>query len=178
MNAVEAAWAHVVAALEPEHFPPQSTTSTPFSYSASRSGIRDGMNFSLLWAALVDPSKMFSMALSLVSSPPSTLSQEASFYPPLDAISYITDSTYGTFGGIFNAPAGEASPTTSRAYNYCTMPHPHPDRYQPPSPVQNGSVEAQLVYVEYMQRHQRRTAYNILPEGEVGIALPRLHRAF
>lgn len=150
----------------------------PSFSSANRSSVHDGMNFSLLWAALVDPSKMFSMALSLVSSPPSTLSQEASFYPPLDAISYITDSTYGTFGGIFNAPAEAASPTTSEAYNYCTMPHPHPDRYEPPSPVQNGSVEAQLVYVEYIQRHQRRTAYNILPGGEVGTASPWPHCAF
>lgn len=170
---MEAAWAHVADALMPEYSPPQSpasTTSTPFSHSASRSGIRDGMDFSLLWAALVDPSKMLSMALSLVSFPPSTLSQETSFYPPLNAISYITDSTYGTFGGVFNAPTEKASPTTSGAYNYCTMPHPHRSRYQPPSPVQNGSVEAQLVYVEYMQRHQRRTAYNILPGGEVGTA--------
>lgn len=125
------------------------------------------MNFSLLWATLVDPSKMFSMALSLVSSPPSTISQENSFYPPLDSVSFITDSTYGTFGGVFAAPTDDASPTGSENYNYCTMPHPRPDTYRPPLPVQNRSVEAQLVYVEYLQRHQRRTPYNILPGGEV-----------
>lgn len=130
------------------------------------------MNFSLLWAALVDPSKMFSMALSLVSSPPSTISRENSFYPPLDSVSFITDRTYGTFGGVFTAPADDASPTASETYNYCTMPHPHPDTYQPPSPVQNRSVDAQLVYVEYMQRHQRRTPYNILPGGEVNDLIP------
>lgn len=136
------------------------------------------MNFSLIWAALVDPSKMFSMALSLISSPQSTISQESSFYPPLDSISFITDGTYGTFGGVFSAPAGDASPTASEAYNYCTMPHPRPDTYQPPSPVRNHSVEAQLVYVEYTQRHQRRTAYNILPGGEVGDPIPRSLRDF
>lgn len=125
------------------------------------------MDFSLLWATLVDPSKMFSMALSLVSSPPSTISQENSFYPPLDSVSFITDSTYGTFGGVFTAPEDRASPTGSRNYNYCTMPHPDPDTYQPPSPVHRGSIEAQLVYVEYVQRHQRRTPYNILSGGEV-----------
>lgn len=136
------------------------------------------MNFSLLWAALVDPSKMFSMALSLISSPPSTTSPEDSFYPPLDSVSFITNSSYGTFGGVFTAPADEASATASENYNYCTMPHPHPDTYQPPLPVQNRSVEAQLVYVEYMQRHQRRTPYNILPGGEVSDLIPVSQRPF
>ncbi|KAA8641302.1 uncharacterized protein ATNIH1004_002042 [Aspergillus tanneri] len=35
-----------------------------------------------------------------------------------------------------------------------------------PSPVANNSVSARLVYLEYLQRHQRRTPYNILPGGE------------
>lgn len=132
------------------------------------------MNFSLLWAGLVDPSKMFSMALSLGSSPAPTPSPENSFYPPLESVSFITDSTYGSFGGVFTGPADDASPTTSGNYNYCTMPHPHPDTYQPPSPVQNRSVGARLVYVEYIQRHQRRTPYNILPGGEVSDLIPFL----
>lgn len=125
------------------------------------------MNLSLLWAALVDPSKMMSMALSLVDYATSVKSQESSFYPPLESISFITNSSYGNYGGHYTAPADDASPVASRSYNYCTMPHPFPDSYQPPSPVQNKSVQAQLVYVEYVQRHQRRTAYNILPGGEV-----------
>jgi acid phosphatase len=47
------------------------------------------------------------------------------------------------------------------------MPHPHVDHYSPPRPVTNHTVSARLVYLEYLQRHQRRTPYNILPGGEV-----------
>ncbi|KAL4783581.1 histidine phosphatase superfamily [Aspergillus varians] len=46
------------------------------------------------------------------------------------------------------------------------MPHPHADTYSLPGPVANKSVSAKLVYLEYLQRHQRRTPYNILPGGE------------
>ncbi|KAJ5626305.1 histidine acid phosphatase [Penicillium lagena] len=109
---------------------------------------------------------MFSLALSLLDSPTPSISQEASFYPPLSSLSYITNSEYGTFGGIFSAPAREATENLSGSYDYCTMPHPSPESYQSPPPVYNHSIDAQLVYVEYMQRHQRRTAYNILPGGE------------
>lgn len=133
------------------------------------------MNFTLMFAPFVDLSKMFSMALSLMSaSAPSAtpISPERSFYPPLDSLSYITNAEYGTFGGRFSAPAQEATQNISGIYDYCTMPHPRPETYRAPSPVHNDSVEAQLVYVEYMQRHQRRTAYNILPGGEV--LLPRV----
>lgn len=126
------------------------------------------MTLSLVWAALLDPSKMFSMALSLISSPGPTISPVGSFYPPLDSISYIADVTRGTFGGVFTAPAEASSAVGSGAYDYCTMPHPHPDRYQLPLPVQNHTADARLIYVEYIQRHQRRTPYNILPGGEVG----------
>lgn len=128
------------------------------------------MNFSLIWAALVDPSKLWSTALTLVvdlSPAPKGPSPDASFYPPLDSISYITNNEYGTYGGRFTAPADEVTPEVDGAYNYCSMPHPLAERYQPPPPVQNVSVEAELIYVEYMQRHQRRTPYNILPGGEV-----------
>lgn len=125
------------------------------------------MTFSLMFASLVDPSKMFSLALSLLDFPTPSISPEGSFYPPLSSLSYITNSKYGTFGGIFSATAREATENLSGYYDYCTMPHPSPESYQSPPPVQNHSVDAQLVYVEYMQRHQRRTAYNILPGGEV-----------
>lgn len=47
------------------------------------------------------------------------------------------------------------------------MPHPRADVYQLPTPVANGSVRAELVYLQYIQRHQRRTSYNSLPGGEV-----------
>ncbi|KAJ5106073.1 hypothetical protein NUU61_003420 [Penicillium alfredii] len=124
------------------------------------------MNFSILWASLVDPSKMFSMALSLASSPVPTITPGGSFYPPLHSLSYITDNKQGTFGGVYNAPAEKPTKDHSGDYDYCTMPHPSPKSYSAPTPVQNHSVQAQLVYVEYMQRHQRRTPYNILPGGE------------
>ncbi|KAJ6014799.1 histidine acid phosphatase [Penicillium herquei] len=126
------------------------------------------MNFSLIWAALVNPSKLFSTALTLIvdQRPDTGGSSDASFYPPLDVISYITNAKYGTYSGIFTAPADEETEKIDGTYNYCTMPHPSPDIYQLPSPVQKGTAEAQLIYVEYMQRHQRRTPYNILPGGE------------
>lgn len=90
-----------------------------------------------------------------------------SFYPPLNHTTYITNSSLGTYGGIFNAPGDSASRTGEDVYNYCTMPHPHADTYALPKPVSNGSVSAKLVHLSYMQRHQRRTPYNILPGGEV-----------
>ncbi|KAJ5288887.1 hypothetical protein N7478_001917 [Penicillium angulare] len=126
------------------------------------------MNFSLIWAALVDPSKILSMAFSLVvvGESVASVSSDASFYPPLDSMSYITNSKYGTYGGVFTASTDRETTVINGSYNYCTMPHPTADNYQPPSPVQNGSVEARLIYLEYVQRHQRRTPYNILPGGE------------
>ena len=93
------------------------------------------MNFSLIWAGLADPSKMFSMALSLIASPEPTICSEASFYPPLDLISYITDAGYGTFGSKYIAPAESESAFSDSFYNYCTMPHPDPQHYELPSPV-------------------------------------------
>ncbi len=47
------------------------------------------------------------------------------------------------------------------------MPHPLAQEYEKPAPVANGSVKAELVYLQYLQRHQRRTPYNILPTGEL-----------
>ncbi|KAF2774185.1 phosphoglycerate mutase-like protein [Teratosphaeria nubilosa] len=73
----------------------------------------------------------------------------STFYPPnLNSTLYITNTTlYGT-------------------YDYCFMPHPRLLEYNLPEPVASGSVKANLVYLHYIQRHQRRTAYNILPGGE------------
>lgn len=129
------------------------------------------MTFPLIWTALFDPSKMFSMGVSLITPATSPVAPEDTFYPPLDSISYITGGAGPSFGEKFTAPAEGPASMVCAAYDYCAMPHPHPDRYQPPLPVQNRSVEAQLVYVEYIQRHQRRTTYNILPGGEVGQSL-------
>lgn len=134
------------------------------------------MTFSLVWAVLLDPSKMFSIGFSLINPGTYTVAPEDTFYPPLDSESYITDGAGRSFQEMFTAPAEEASSMGSAAYDYCSMPHPHSDRYQPPPPVQNGSVKAQLVYVEYIQRHQRRTAYNIPPGGEVCYFNSLIHR--
>ncbi|KAL4967056.1 histidine phosphatase family protein [Aspergillus stella-maris] len=88
------------------------------------------------------------------------------FYPPLNHTTYITNVSLGSYGGIFSAPADHATSTGEEEYNYCTMPHPHVDTWRLPRPVENGSVDATMVFLEYVQRHQRRTPYNILPGGE------------
>lgn len=74
--------------------------------------------------------------------------------------SSITDTVYRgvNLGNIIRQvpePAWDlASPFGS--YNYCYMPHPRRDQYDP---VENGK----LLYVEYIQRHQKRTPYNLIP---------------
>jgi acid phosphatase len=96
------------------------------------------------------------------------------FYPPtLNDTSYITDSSRGTYGGIYQSPTREPNASLPYGtYDYCQMPHPRVQEYQLPEPVRNGSVRAKIVYLEYLQRHQRRTPYNILPGGEVRISRP------
>lgn len=119
-----------------------------------------------IYEGLVD---MFSLFLSFLSSGTPSLARD-SFYPPLNHTTYITDSSLGPYGGIYAAPADQPSPASDDVYNYCSMPHPRADTYVLPSLIANSSVEARLVYLEYMQRHQRRTPYNILPAGEVRLA--------
>ncbi|KAM0169085.1 hypothetical protein ACHAPF_010335 [Botrytis cinerea] len=96
------------------------------------------------------------------------LSPSETLYPiGLNDTLYITNTSLGSYGGIYSAPV---KPTTSNitygTYDYCSMPHPRVQEYRLPSPIANGSVKAQLVYLEYLQRHQRRTMYNVLPSGE------------
>lgn len=91
------------------------------------------------------------------------------FYPPtLNSTSYITDSSLGSYGGVYNA-ATRSSQTKAPygVYDYCSMPHPRSTEYTLPAAIANGSMTGSIVYLEYMQRHQRRTPYNILPGGEV-----------
>jgi acid phosphatase len=93
------------------------------------------------------------------------------FYPPtLNSTAWITNSSIGTYGGVFTAgkesSLGEAAYGT---YDYCSMPHPRVQEYAMPAAVSNGSVKAKLVYLEYLQRHQKRTAYNLFPEGEATV---------
>lgn len=74
-------------------------------------------------------------------------------------VASITDTIYqgvslGNLTSQIPQPAwNSASPFGS--YNYCFMPHPRMDVYEP---VANGT----LVYVDYIQRHQKRTPYNLL----------------
>lgn len=92
-----------------------------------------------------------------------------SFYPPgLNDTAYIANASIGTYGGIYQAPTRNNDNTGKPYgyYDYCTMPHPRVEEYELPEPVRTGSVKARLVYLEYLQRHQRRTPYNILPGGE------------
>ncbi|KAJ5157726.1 uncharacterized protein N7482_008826 [Penicillium canariense] len=96
------------------------------------------------------------------------LSPLDTFYPPtLNQTSYISNASIGTYGGIYTAPTkGPTGGNPYGTYDYCAMPHPRSQEYQLPEPIAKGSVKGQLVYLEYLQRHQRRTPYNILPGGE------------
>jgi acid phosphatase len=118
-----------------------------------------------LYEALVN---MLSLGLTLLFSGTATLASWDTFYPPLNHTTFITNTSYGTYGGIYTAPADSpSSPSAGDVYNYCSMPHPRGETYSLPPPVANHSIKAKLVYLEYLQRHQRRTPYNILPGGEV-----------
>lgn len=116
---------------------------------------------------------MFSWSIALVGVTVPValgLTPLETFYPPtLNDTAYISNASIGTYGGIYQAPTrGENTGNPYGSYDYCTMPHPRTEEYELPEPVKNGSVRASLVYLEYLQRHQRRTPYNILPGGEVG----------
>ncbi|CAK7230513.1 hypothetical protein SCUCBS95973_007599 [Sporothrix curviconia] len=92
-----------------------------------------------------------------------TMSPVDTFYPAaLNDTSYITNSSIGTYGGTYSAPANKLSGGSPYGvYDYCTMPHPRVSEYTMPS-----DPHAKLVHLEYMQRHQRRTMYNLAPGGE------------
>ena len=98
----------------------------------------------------------------------SALTPIETFYPPtLNDTSYINNTSIGTYGGTYISPT--YSPNTSLpygTYDYCQMPHPRVQEYTLPEAIANGSVTGKIVYLEYLQRHQRRTPYNILPGGE------------
>ncbi|KAF2480805.1 histidine phosphatase superfamily [Neohortaea acidophila] len=91
------------------------------------------------------------------------------FYPKnINTTEWISNDTIGTYGGIYQAGTYDwnVENKTYGTYDYCFMPHPRVQEYRLPAPVANGSVKAELVYLQYLQRHQRRTPYNILPTGE------------
>lgn len=88
-----------------------------------------------------------------------------SFYPPdLNSTGWINNTALGAYGAIYNAPTAQVeSGSPYGVYDYCAMPHPRVTEYS--APEEQG---AKLVYLEYLQRHQRRTPYNIPPNAEVG----------
>ncbi|KAK9342806.1 histidine phosphatase superfamily [Lipomyces starkeyi] len=112
----------------------------------------------------------FGLALGLVGARPvlAWSSAYGTFYPPtLNSTSYITNSSIGTYGGIYKADTnGPAVGTPYGTYDYCSMPHPRVQEYELPEALTKGNLQGKLVYLEYLQRHQRRTPYNILPGGE------------
>ncbi|RHZ49830.1 histidine phosphatase family protein [Aspergillus thermomutatus] len=88
---------------------------------------------------------MLSLGLTLLFSGTATLASRDTFYPPLNHTTFISNTSYGTYGGIYTAPADSASsPSTNDAYNYCSMPHPRGETYSPPPPVANHTIKAQL----------------------------------
>ena len=90
---------------------------------------------------------MFSVAHGLAATD--------TFYPQLNDISWITDASLGVYGASYEAPAEEASPFPPHgSYDYCTMPHPRVEEYLLPTAVANGSLEASLIYLEYVQRQE------------------------
>ncbi|KAJ5135777.1 Histidine phosphatase superfamily clade-2 [Penicillium bovifimosum] len=98
----------------------------------------------------------------------SPVSPADTFYPPtLNSTAYISNSSIGTYGGTYEAARnGPAGGTPYGIYSYCSMPHPRSPEYELPEALTNGSADAKLVYLEYLQRHERRSPYNILPGGE------------
>lgn len=113
----------------------------------------------------------FGIALGLASlSPVLGLTAEETFYPPaLNDTAYISNSSIGTYGGIYQADTtGPTGGSPYGTYDYCSMPHPRREEYELPEALSKGHVQGKLVYLEYLQRHQRRSPYNILPGGEVG----------
>jgi 2-phosphoxylose phosphatase len=108
-----------------------------------------------------------------VAGPVLALTPLETFYPPgLNETSYISNSSIGTYGGIYKAATN--GPTIGNpygTYDYCFMPHPRVQEYELPGPVATRHVKAELVHLTYLQRHQRRSPYNILPGGEVSLAI-------
>ncbi|KAJ5158716.1 Histidine phosphatase superfamily clade-2 [Penicillium coprophilum] len=126
-------------------------------------GLRQTWFFSLKPISVMRGLVLLSVATSVLGQTPVD-----SFYPPtLNDTSYINNSSIGTHGGIYEAPTnGPTGGNPYGTYDYCSMPHPRSEEYQLPEALANGSTKGKLVYLEYLQRHQRRTPYNILPGGE------------
>ncbi|RDW61661.1 histidine acid phosphatase [Coleophoma crateriformis] len=113
---------------------------------------------------------MLSLAVGVAAlvSPALALTPLETFYPPtLNDTAYISNASIGTYGGVYTAQTRTSVYNASYGvYDYCTMPHPRTQEYQMPAAIANGNVTGKLTFLEYVQRHQRRTPYNIFPYGE------------
>ncbi|WFD28458.1 hypothetical protein MNAN1_003469 [Malassezia nana] len=87
-----------------------------------------------------------------------------SFYPNLTNPNIIEHPPYDSM--MHGAKHETRTGPSDGAYNYCSMPHPSVSFYKEPKPVANGTVKADLHALLYIQRHQKRTAYNLFPYGE------------
>lgn len=127
-------------------------------------GLRQTWFLSLKPISVMRSLVLLSVAASVLGQTPGD-----TFYPPtLNDPSYISNSSIGTYGGIYEAPTdGPTGGSPYGTYDYCSMPHPRSEEYELPEALTNGSTKGKIVYLEYLQRHQRRTPYNILPGGEV-----------
>ncbi|PVH16981.1 uncharacterized protein CXQ87_004539 [Candidozyma duobushaemuli] len=86
------------------------------------------------------------------------------YYPPADGaignLDAVFDSKTATNGGIYTS--SESSPYGT--YNFCNMPHVRSSEYQKP--------EGQLLYVEVIHRHHKRTPYtsNVFPKEDIPLS--------
>lgn len=86
-----------------------------------------------------------------------------SFYPDL---THPTEPLHPSYDALPHGNRKVTHNDGSGSYSYCAMPHPAVSHYELPAPVANKSVSASLEGVYYIQRHQKRTAYHIYPNGE------------
>ena len=100
------------------------------------------------------PLVLVPLAVALVAAKPSD-----SFYPDLSDPRGPLNPSYETLphGGRHASPDIAAD----GSYSYCAMPHPNKQSYEKPK-----ANNATLVNLFYIQRHQKRTAYHIFPNGE------------
>ena len=125
----------------------------------------------MLATLLAHPFVMF-FALALLSAFPRSFAWNSAAIDTLYLsnaslqLSFVANGT-GTNGGIYQAPVGSSQTNAAYGtYDYCYMPHPRITEYELPSAISSGQVKGKLVFLEYLQRHHKRTPYNILPGGE------------
>ncbi|KAK6352682.1 hypothetical protein TWF730_009495 [Orbilia blumenaviensis] len=107
------------------------------------------------FSELLLPTTLVLMATNVNGASASNAASWADWYPP--TATWINNLTgilgdYGVHGFIFNGSTLPDGVEPDR-YNWCNMPHVHPKTYTTPSKI------FELVYVEVIQRHHKRTPY-------------------